>query len=176
MIRQRDGFVGRSETHGHEHGSEDFVLCERGCRRDIRHQRGRVKRALLRHLQRFGLMNHAALFNAARNERLNAFELHGIDNRAHVDALIQRRPDAQRIHATLQFIDKPLLHTFLHEQSRTGAAHLSLVEPDCIDNAFDRAIEIGVIEDNERRLAAEFQRQGFARTCGRHANLLADFR
>jgi hypothetical protein len=38
---------------------------------------------------------------------------------------------------------------FLHQKARAGAADLALVEPDRIDDAFDSAIEIGIVEDDE---------------------------
>ena len=62
----------------------------------------------------------------------------------------------------------------LHDQARAGAADLALVEPDGVDDAFDRAVEIGVVEDDERRLAAELQRQLFAGAGGRLADDAAD--
>ena len=55
-----------------------------------------------------------------------------------------------------------------------GAAHLALVEPDRVDQPLDGAVEVGVVEDDERRLAAELERQAFARACRRLANDAAD--
>ena len=63
---------------------------------------------------------------------------------------------------------------FLHEQARAGAADLALVEPDGVDHALDRAVEIGVVEDDEGRLAAELQRQLLAGAGGRLADDAAD--
>jgi hypothetical protein len=54
---------------------------------------------------------------------------------------------------------EPLGNAFLHQDARAGAADLALVEPDGIDHAFDRRVEIGIVEDDEGRLAAQFQRQ-----------------
>ena len=67
--------------------------------------------------------------------------------------------DTELSHAPLEALDKFSGHTFLHQKSRTGAAHLALIEPDGIDNAFNRAVKIGVIENDKGRLATEFQRQ-----------------
>ena len=49
----------------------------------------------------------------------------------------------------------------LHEQPRARAAHLGLVEVDAVDDALDRLVERGVVEDDVRRLAAELERQLF---------------
>src|SRR5436309_2191701 len=40
------------------------------------------------------------------------------------------------------------------EQPRTGAAHLTLVEEDAVDDALDGLVERRVVEDDVRRLAA----------------------
>ena len=74
------------------------------------------------------------------------------------------------------FAHEPVGDAFLHEQPRAGAAHLALVEPDRVDHAFDDAVEIGVVEDDERTLAAELEGQLLARAGGRLADDAADFR
>ena len=56
------------------------------------------------------------------------------------------------------------------QQPRAGAAHLPLVEQDPVDHALDGAVEIGVVEHDERRLAAEFQAQPLARPGRRPAD------
>ena len=61
------------------------------------------------------------------------------------------------------FAIEPLAHAFLHEQPRAGAADLSLVEPDRVDDAFDDGVEIGVVEHDERRLPAQLERELLAR-------------
>src|SRR5690606_20289354 len=68
------------------------------------------------------------------------------------------------------------MDAFLHEEAGTGAADLTLVEPYGIDHAFYGRVEIGVVEDDEGRLAAELQRQALAGTGGRLADAAADFR
>ena len=67
-----------------------------------------------------------------------------------------------------------LRHRLLHDQARAGAADLALIEPDRVDDAFDRAVEIGVVEDDEGRLAAELERQLLAGARRRLANDAAD--
>ena len=65
---------------------------------------------------------------------------------------------------------------FLHEEAGAGTTDLALVEPDAINETFDGGIEIGVLEDDEGRLAAEFERQLLARAGGGAADDLADLR
>ena len=50
---------------------------------------------------------------------------------------------------------------FLHEEPRTGAAALALVEEQREVRAFDGRIHVGVGEDDVGALAAEFQRDAF---------------
>jgi hypothetical protein len=70
---------------------------------------------------------------------------------------------------------KRVVDRFLHQQARTGAADLALVEPDRIDQAFDGGVQVGVVEDDEGRLAAQFQRQLLAAAGGGLADDAADF-
>ena len=67
-------------------------------------------------------------------------------------------------------------NAFLHQQARTRAAHLPLVEPDSVDQAFDRAVEVGIFKNDERRLAAQFEREALVAGGGRAANGASDFR
>ena len=60
-------------------------------------------------------------------------------------------------------------------EPRTGAADLPLIEPDRVDQALDGAVQIRVLEHDERRLAAEFERQLLACAGGRLANCPSDF-
>ena len=62
----------------------------------------------------------------------------------------------------------------LDEQARAGAAHLALVEVDAVDDALDRLVERGVLEDDVRGLAAELQGQRLVRARGRLVDELAD--
>jgi hypothetical protein len=59
----------------------------------------------------------------------------------------------------LSFATSASLHTFLHQQARSRAAHLPLVEPDRVDDPLDHAVEVRVLEDDERALAAQLERQ-----------------
>ena len=64
--------------------------------------------------------------------------------------------------------------TLLHQQSGACTADLALIEPDGIDDTFDRAIEIGILENDEGRLPAQFQCQALARASRHTADLAAN--
>jgi ParB family chromosome partitioning protein len=72
--------------------------------------------------------------------------------------------DAQGSHAPLQPAEEGVGDAFLQQQPRARAAHLSLVEPDGVDHALDRAVDVGIVEHDEGRLAAKLQRQRLARS------------
>src|SRR5471030_399876 len=95
--------------------------------------------------------------------------------RADVDRLVERRAEGQLVHARAQLGEEFFLDRFLHQQTRTGAADLALVEPDRIDQAFDGGVEVRVFEDDERRFAAQFQRQLLAAAGGGDADQATDF-
>src|SRR5258708_8423459 len=46
-----------------------------------------------------------------------------------------------------------------HQQPRSRAAHLPLVEPDSVHQTFHRPVEIRVLKNNERRFPAKLQRK-----------------
>ncbi len=88
----------------------------------------------------------------------------GRDDGAHVYRLVEGRAHPERFHAALELGDEWRGDALLHDQARAGAAHLALIEPDGIDDAFDGAIEIGIVEDDEGRLAAELEGERLAGT------------
>ena len=67
-------------------------------------------------------------------------------------------PTRQRRHARFQPRQEARLDAFGDQQPRARAADLTLVEEDAVDDAFDGAVEIGVVEHDERRFAAKLQR------------------
>ena len=86
-----------------------------------------------------------------------------VDHRAHVDAFVERVAHAELVHPGLEAGVEILGDAFLYEKPRTRAADLPLVEPDGVDDALDGAVDIGVVEDDVRRLAAKLERQRLAR-------------
>jgi hypothetical protein len=88
----------------------------------------------------------APSFTPVSTSDLIALELHRGDHRAHIDRLVERHADAQRLHAADQAPAEGLGNALLQEQPRAGTADLALVEPDRIDHAFHRAVDIGIVE------------------------------
>src|SRR5260370_12788833 len=111
-----------------------------------------------------------ALGDALIDQPLNALKLHTRDDGADVDGFVERRTDSKRVHAVLDLADQFVRDALLHQQPRTGAANLPLVEPDTIDQAFHSAVQIGVFKNNERRFAAKFEREFFVALRGSFAN------
>ena len=121
-----------------------------------------------------GLVDHRAFGGAALHQIADALDLHRGDQRADVDGLVERIADAEGRHARLELGDEALLDRLLHEEARAGAADLALVEPDGVDEALDGAVEIGVLEDDVGRLAAELEAEALAGAGGGLADDLAD--
>ncbi len=91
-------------------------------------------------------------------QRLDALQLLGAVDRAEVGVLVERIAHAQRRQPRAQLVEHDLGDRFLHEQARPRAAHVALVEEDPVDDAFDGLVERGVLEDDVRGLAAQFER------------------
>ena len=98
----------------------------------------------------------------ALHQRRDRRQLHRIDNRPHVDAFVQRIAQTQAIHPAFQLVVEALRHALLHQQAGACAADLALIEPDRIDQPFNRRVEIGVIKDDVGGFATQLLRQGFA--------------
>src|SRR5229473_7901113 len=110
------------------------------------------------------------------DQPLDAFELYAGNDGANVDGFVEWRTDSQRVHAILNFADQFFRDALLHQQARTGAANLPLVEPDAVDQTFHSAVQIGIFKNNERRFATKFERKLLVTLCGSFANGAAHFR
>ncbi len=113
-----------------------------------------------------GLEHRRALGLAPGDEVADPLQLHGCHDGPDVGRFVERVTHAQRAHAPLQLGVEALRHTLLHEDAGSGAADLALVEPDGVHHAFHGAVEVGVLEDHEGRLAAEFEAQLLPRAGG----------
>jgi hypothetical protein len=87
-------------------------------------------------------------------------ELDGVDDGADVDGLVEGVSDPEAVHPVFQFGVEAGGDAFLDEEAGAGAADLALVEPDRVDEAFDGAVEVGVVEDDVGGFAAEFEGEG----------------
>src|SRR5690606_26076415 len=172
VVRQRNRFLRRAEGHRHHDGTEYLLLHDGGCGVDVGEQRRQIPAAFVRQwairLEEFRALSHAAL-----DPVINGFALYRIDDCADVDGFVQRLADTQRSHAAFHFVEEALCDVLLNQKTRSGTAHLPLIEPDRIHQAFYCRVLIGVVEDDERGFAAEFQREPFARPGGGAADDLA---
>ena len=84
--------------------------------------------------------------------------LRRVDRRTHVDALVETVADLQLLRARHELIDELLVHALLHDDAAGRGAALSGRAERSPQRAFQREIEIGVVEHDHRILAAEFQR------------------
>src|SRR5216684_7610203 len=110
------------------------------------------------------------------DQPLDAFELYAGNDGANVDGFVEWRTDSQRVHAILNFADQFFRDALLHQQARTGAANLPLVEPDAVDQTFHSAVQIGIFKNNERRFSTKFERKLLVTLRGSFANGAAHFR
>src|SRR5260370_3639516 len=125
---------------------------------NVTQQRGRKIQTARRHGD--GRLPAGRAFrDAVIDEALDALELQACKDGADVDGLVERRTDSQSVHAVLNFTDQFIRDALLHQQARTSAANLSLVEPDAVDQAFHGAVQVGIFKNNERGLAAKFKRE-----------------
>ena len=74
------------------------------------------------------------------------------------------------------FASTSLGDALLHEQARARAADVALVEEDPLDDALDRLVDRGVLEDDVGRLAAELEREADVAAGERGLDVLADRR
>ena len=158
VVGQLDGFAGRAESHRGEHRAENFLLRNDRSGMDIAQQRWRKIKPPRRHRD-LRLPAGCAFGNALIHQSLNALQLHARHNGADVDGFVQRRSYPQRAHAIANLGDQRFGNALLHQQPRTRAANLPLIQPDPVDQTFDGAVEIGILENNEWRFAAQLQRK-----------------
>src|SRR5579859_8289822 len=79
-----------------------------------------------------GLPAGGAFGDALIDEALDAVELDAGDDGADVDGFVERRADAQSVHAIANFGDERFGDALLHQEARASAADLALVEPDAV--------------------------------------------
>ena len=152
-----------AEGHGNQHGAKDFFLHQGRGGRQAGDEGGRVEAA--RRNRRGGAIGFPLAVGIDHGG--DRGQLDRVHDRTHVDAFVQRVADAQTVHAALQLFVEPFRHAFLHQQARSGAADLALIEPDRIHQPLDGAVQIGVVKDDVGRFAAQLQRQRLAGACGR---------
>ena len=100
----------------------------------------------------------AALGLGVVDELLDLLHRLLVDQRALLGAVLQARADLELDASGGELLDELLIDAGLHEEAVGADAGLAGVAVFGDDRAFDRAVDIGVVEDEERRVAAELHR------------------
>ena len=84
-------------------------------------------------------------------------ELALVDDRADMRAGLERVVDDEALQALGQRLDEAVVDAGLHDQARGRGAALAGGEEGAVDGAFDRDLQVGVVEHDERVLAAHLE-------------------
>ena len=106
--------------------------------------------------------------------RADAVELLAADERAHLRGAIERLADRDGSRLLDHRVDELLVDRPLDQDAAACRADLALVEEHAEQRAFDRHLEVGVGEEDVRRLAAELERDLLQRGRGRAHDRLPD--
>ena len=129
---------------------------------------------LLRQRTRVRPMHGGSFFGALGQIAIDRRELRpGVDG-AHIGVLVEWITDSERPKSTLQLLDDFGKDGLLNEEPTSCATDMALVEPDALDDSFDRLIDGRVGEDDVRTLPAEFEGESFSGACGRCGDPLPD--
>ena len=137
-------------------------------------QQGRLIKQASRRQHNFRLPAGRAFRDSLLHQSVDAFQLYTSDDCADIDGFIERRSHSERAHAQSQFSGQLFGDAFLYQQTRSRAAHLPLIQPDSVHQAFNGRVEIGVFKNNEWRFAAKFERKFFVGLRGGTPNRSTD--
>src|SRR6266511_3807233 len=160
VVGDRDRLLVAVERDHRQHRPEDLLLGD-ACRGvDVGEDGGRVVVAALVPLDGDAVAagdQLGALLLADAHVALHPFELLGGDQRAHVGGRLARGADGDALGDLDQAGDHLVVDRPGDQQAAAGGAHLALVEEDRVDGAVDREVEVGVLQDDVGRLAAELE-------------------
>ena len=174
VVGERDRLVGRAEGHGDQHRAENLLARQDRSRLDPGDQGRGIEAAAIRAGDRPPARTRAPPRPPSRISRSMRSSWTGATIAPTSVDLSSGSPTRSLAMRARSFAVKCVRDAFGRQQPRARAADLPLVEPDRVDDALDRAVEIGVLEDDERRLAAELERQLLAGSRGRLADGAAD--
>ena len=100
----------------------------------------------------------AALGDGVGDELLDLLDRLLVDQRALLHAVLEAGADLQLAGGRGKLLDELVVDAGLHEEAVGADAGLAGIAVLGGDRAFDRAVDVGVVEDDERRIAAEFHR------------------
>src|SRR4051794_25391858 len=158
VVRLLDRLVRRAEGEDGEDRAEDLLLRDPVTLSDVR-EHGRREPVALLGQDAGRLVDLGALLLPGRDELADLLELRGGVDGPDVGVLVQWIADPQRREAALELRHERLVDRLLDEETRAGAADVSLVEVDAVDDSLDRLVERRVVEDDVRSLAAELERE-----------------
>ena len=91
---------------------------------------------------------------------MHALEVRLRDERADVRRLVEGVADAQSCEGGREALEELGAHGLVHEEARGGEADLAVLERDPHDRVSDGGVEVGVLADHERALAAQLEQRG----------------
>ena len=152
VVRDFDSLGWRAECCRGQNWSKDFFLHQCRCGRQASDQCWGIETA-------FGCCDLIGFAFCISADHLgDLVQLNRVHDGANVDAFVERITDAQPVHPGLEFGVEPISDAFLDQQARSGAAYLSLIEPNRVNQPFDRAVDVGIVEYNVGGFAAQFER------------------
>ncbi|MNP06633.1 hypothetical protein D3C76_986270 [compost metagenome] len=118
----------------------------------------------------------ATAFGQAESDiALHRLAVRGADQRAHLCRFVSRVTQAQTRCPGHQALHERRIQGAGDEQPRTGNAGLARGAEDAVQHSGHGVIEVGVIEDDGRRLAAQLQRHRHHLVGGDMGDVLAGF-
>ena len=164
VVGPRQHFLLIAETEQRHHRPEDLLADEGHIVVQVVEHRGRHEVAVLEagHPGPLAADQHAAafllaLFNVV--EHMPHMPL--ADQRTHVGLRVERIAQYHLAGARQQFFHEGVLHRFVHEHPGAVGAHLALGVEITQQRAGHGVIQVGVLEHDQRRLAAQFQGHRF---------------
>src|SRR5690606_28400037 len=122
-----------------------------------------------------GFVDNSTFGYALFDQIADAFDLDGRDQRTNIHGFVQRVAHPKLGHTRPDLGQKTLFDRFLHQQTRTRATDLALIEPDGFHQTLDSAIEVGILKNDVGGFSTKFEAEPLARPRGGGANDLAHF-
>ena len=135
-------------------------------RRAIEQRAGRVERAADEDL--------GALLDGVADERLDLLDRVAVDQRADIGAGLHAGSDRKLLHRLDESRGEAVVDAGLHQDAIGADASLAGIAVFGGHGAGDRLVEIGVVEHDERRVAAELERELLHRVGALPVERLAD--
>src|ERR671917_1419348 len=99
-----------------------------------------------------------SLINGALDEGLHLVQLGFVDLRAHLHVLARRLSHPQGSGRLDEALHELLVDAPLHVGALVAGAHLPAIPETRVHSVLDRGVQVGVLEDYERRLPAQLER------------------